>query len=210
VGDGEEVGNAAIATGEGRDLAVYWRRQKGGIDLRQVGADLRFQPAFRVLGVKQTAGLIAECGEFAGVSEEFAICGFAGETGKFEAVDTQACRALGLRNVFETGDSGKFRGGFVDVHRGAMAVGEVGIEVAGVARINADGEIVLVIDVEAARLVEEAESQCGLLFAPQRDKQEEFADLQFGFACSQIGEPDEAEGEDTGRVGLRWRRGDGG
>jgi len=90
-----------------------------------------------------------------------------------------------------------------------VAGGKNSIEVSGVARINPDGLIVFIVDVEAAGLIEETQAKRGLFFAPGGEQQEQFSDFELWITGAEIGEPDETEGKDRGGVVLLGRRGNG-
>lgn len=82
---------------------------------------------------------------------------------------------------------------------------ENGIEVSRVAGVDADGLIVIVIDVQAAGLVEEAESEGGLFFVSGWQEEEQFGNPKLRITSPEVGKPDQSESKDGCGVLLLGR-----
>jgi len=170
--------------------------------IRGGGADRR-QLARQLLDLRV---VVLERGNALGEAEAHRVGAGPGE---FHATHPQAHRTVVQRHTFETGDAGEAveqRGR----HRHGPAAGvQPGVEVAHIGGVKRRriplGRIGQ--DLEARRLaVEITQAQTGDALAAGRQQQRETLDHPPPLALAEVVEPDEAEGDETGRVAFRWRR----
>jgi hypothetical protein len=159
--------------------------------------------AFDFAGVMRMGGVAGTHTE-----EKFPVCHF----GELDAANAEAEAAIVLGDPFDFGEVRDVLPGVDAIRSGSAAGLQAGVEVAMITRVDAD-DVVTVIkdeDFEAGRRWVEAEdTQRGGAFLAVRKVHGEALYGDAGFTITQISEPDQAESENIGMVGI-GRAGDGG
>ena len=136
----------------------------------------------------------------------------AGEFGELDAAHAQAGASIVFGNALDAGEGGDLLPGFGDVWRGAAAGFEAGIEIAVVARFGALQVVAFVVGEEfeaGGGGIEAEDAECGGALLAGGEVEREPFEGDAALARAEVGEPDEAEGEHGGGVGI-GRAGDGG